>query len=461
MATATTYTFKGLLTEKGWLTNAAVQLDAAGNIISISQSDLPEGEYLNGYALPGFQNAHSHAFQYAMAGLAELHTDTGAQDDFWSWRNAMYGLALTLSPEQMEAVAAMLYSEMARHGYTAVAEFHYLHHDKNGNPYPNLAEMGTRLMAAAKKAGIRITLIPMFYQQGGFGQNPVEKQKRFISPTIEDYYKLLDSTIEAAKDFDNANVGIGIHSLRAVKPEDVISLCNALDGSRPFHIHVSEQLKEIEDCLAYHGKRPVQWLLDNCPVNENYHLVHATHLDESEVTGIAKSGASVVLCPSTEGNLGDGLFSFDSYKKQNGNWSIGTDSHVGLNPLEELRILDYGQRLISHKRTTYVIPENGDSGFNAIKMAWQSGRRAMGAADEQFFAVGQPFDAVVMKATSPLIATAAERNLCNTFVYSADVTDMEGTIVSGKWINRNASLQNREAIVADFVKVMEELGTRS
>lgn len=453
------YTFKALLTETGWIENAAVQLDVQGNIISVSQTSSPQGEYINGYALPGFQNAHSHAFQYAMAGLAELHTNTGVQDDFWSWRNAMYGLALTLSPEQMEAVAAMLYSEMARHGYTAVAEFHYLHHDKDGKPYANLAEMGQRLVAAAKRAGIRITLVPMFYQQGGFGQPPLERQKRFISNTIDEYYKLLEATQKAVKNEPHAHVGIGIHSLRAVKPEHVISVCNVLDGSLPFHIHVSEQLKEIEDCLAFHNKRPVQWLLDNTNVNHNYHLVHATHLDATEVTDIAKSGANVVLCPSTEGNLGDGLFSFEDYKNAGGNWSIGTDSHVGLNPLEELRILDYGQRL-SHKRTTFVTPESGDSGFNALKMAWQSGRKAMGVPHEQFFAPGQAFDAVVFKATSPLIATAALRNLSNTLVYSADVSDVLGTIVAGKWISKEGISANREGIVADFVKVMRELGTR-
>lgn len=457
---ATTYTFKGLLTENGWIANAVVKLDASGDILSIRESENPEGELVNGYALPGFQNAHSHAFQYAMAGLAELHTDTGVADDFWSWRNAMYGLALTLSPEQMEAVATMLYTEMARHGYTAVAEFHYLHHDKDGKPYANLAEMGERLVAAAKRAGIRITLVPMFYQQGGFGQEPVDKQKRFLSATINDYYKLLESSDTAAKAYENANVGIGIHSLRAVKPEDVVKVCSALDGSRPFHIHVSEQLKEIEDCLAFHGKRPVQWLLDNCKVDENYHLVHATHLDAAEVKGIAQSGASVVLCPSTEGNLGDGLFSFEEYKNQNGNWSIGTDSHVGLNPLEELRILDYGQRLISHKRTTFVQPNQGNSGFNALKMAWQSGRKAMGAPHEQFFAIGQPFDAVVLKATSPLAATASLQNLSNTFVYTADVSDIAGTIVAGKWICRSGESEQRNEVVEDFVRVMRELGTR-
>ena len=456
---ATTYTFKGLLTENGWIPNAVVDLDASGNVISISESEILMGEFVNGYAFPGFQNAHSHAFQYAMAGLAELHIDTAVQDDFWSWRNAMYGLALTLSPDQLEVVATMLYSEMARHGYTAVAEFHYLHHDKDGKPYANLAEMGERLVAAAQKAGIRITLVPQFYQQGGFGEAPVERQKRFISNTIDDYCKLLQSSNAAANSYAHANTGVGIHSLRAVKPEDVISACNNLHDS-VLHIHVSEQLKEIEDCLAYHGKRPVQWLLDNCNVNKNYHLVHATHLDDSEVAGIAKSGASVVLCPSTEGNLGDGLFRFAEYKKLNGNWSIGTDSHVGLNPLEELRLLDYGQRLISHKRTTFVTPGQGESAFNAIKMAWQSGRRAMNAPDAEFFAVGQPFDAAVVKATSPLIATATLRNLCNTVVYSADVSDISGTIVAGKWICKDGQPVHREKAVNDFVTVIKELGTR-
>ncbi|MFL9845706.1 formimidoylglutamate deiminase [Flavobacterium rhizosphaerae] len=454
------YTFKGLLTENGWLQNAVVQLDAAGNVLSIAESAEKSGEYIDGYALPGFQNAHSHAFQYAMAGLAELHLDTAAQDDFWSWRNAMYGLALTLNPDQLEAVAAMLYSEMVRHGYTAVAEFHYLHHDQNGQPYANLAEMGERLIAAAQKVGIRITLVPMFYQQGGFGQPPLERQKRFISKTINDYYKLLESSEAAAKKYAYANTGVGIHSLRAVKPEDVREVCNTLDGTKPFHIHVSEQLKEIEDCLAYHGKRPVQWLLDNCPVNENYHLVHATHLDDSEVKGIAQSGAHVVLCPSTEGNLGDGLFRFGDFKKHNGKWSIGTDSHVGLNPFEELRLLDYGQRLVTHSRTTFVTPDSGDSGFNAIKMAWQSGRSAMGSANSHFFETGQPFDAVVIKSGSPLTATAATRHLCNTFLYSSDVSDIQGTMVGGKWVAFHTSQLNRDTIVNDFIKTMEELGTR-
>ena len=455
-----TFTFKGLLTNNGWIENAIVTLNPDGTTKSIEKGTEISGEYFDGYALPGFQNAHSHAFQYAMAGLAELHIGTGIPDDFWCWRYAMYSLALTLSPEQMEAIATMLYAEMARHGYTEVAEFHYLHHDKDGNPYPNLAEMGERLMIAAQKAGINITLVPMFYQQGGFGQEPGEKQKRFISKTVEDYYRLLEATESVSRKYPNIKVGIGIHSLRAVKPEDVIRICKDLDGTKPFHIHVSEQLKEIEDSVAFHGKRPVQWLLDNCEVNNNYHLVHATHLDDNEIRGIAESGANVVICPSTEGNLGDGLFPFAAYKNFDGKWSMGTDSHIGLNPFEELRILDYGQRLISHKRNTFFTSQNGDSGFNAIEMAWKSGKKAMGKPNAAFFEIGQPFDAIIMKAKSPLTASASAKNLCNTFVYASDVSDVLGTIANGNWIVQNGKHQDHDNIYDNFTKVMAELQTR-
>lgn len=452
------YQFKGLLTENGWLENATVEVDVNGLIKAISKDS--EGEVVNGYALSGFQNAHSHAFQYAMAGLAELHEGTGVPDDFWSWRSAMYDLALQVSPEQLEDIAAMLYSEMLRHGYTAVAEFHYVHHDKDGKAYSNLAELGERLVAAANKVGIHITLVPMFYQMGGFGKPAEDKQRRFISKTIDDYYRLLESSEIATQAYDRANVGLGIHSLRAVKPEDIITVCDEFKGDKPFHFHVSEQLKEIEDCMAFHGKRPVQWLLDNAELNEHYHLVHATHLDDSEVAGIAKSGANVVLCPTTEGNLGDGLFRFKDFKALNGSWSIGTDSHVSISPLEELRLLDYGQRLTSHKRNTYYQPSLGDSGFNAIKMAWTAGRKAMGHSSDTFFKVGDSFDAVVIDAQSPLIASSATKHLCNTIVYSSDVSNILGTIVGGECLVHQGKHNQSEEINSRFVQTMKELKSR-
>ena len=453
------YKFKALLTENGWLENITVQVDDNGNIASFGEP-IDQVEMINGLAIPGFQNAHSHAFQYAMAGLAELHEGNGVPDDFWSWRSAMYDLALQVSPEQLESIATMLYAEMLRHGYTSVAEFHYVHHDKNGEPYTNKAELGERLVAAAKKAGIQITLVPMFYQMGGFGKPAESKQRRFISPTIEDYFALLESSEQAVKTYQGAKIGMGIHSLRAVKPEDVISVCENFQNDKPFHFHVSEQLKEIEDCLAYHGKRPVQWLLDNANVNEYYHLVHATHLDDSEVKGIAQSGAHVVLCPTTEGNLGDGLFRFKDYQAQNGSWSIGTDSHVSLNPLEELRLLDYGQRLSSHKRNTYYQSGLGDSGFNAITMAWKAGRKAMGHSNKAFFEVGQSFDAVVVDFNSPLIATSSLKHLCNTIVYSSDVSNLLGTIVGGEWRVKSGRHTDIEAIAHQFLQTMNNLKSR-
>lgn len=454
------YKFKGLLTNSGWLENATVTIDNLGTIQSIEKDASLQAEQVDGYALPGFQNAHSHAFQYAMAGLAELHEGSGTPDDFWSWRTAMYNLALTVSPEQLEAIATMLYTEMVRHGYTAVAEFHYLHHDKDGTPYANLAELGERLILAAKRAGIHITLVPMFYQQGGFGKPAEGKQRRFISKTIDDYYSLLESSRHASKLYKNARVGIGIHSLRAVKGDDIKKVCNGLKRTVPFHIHVSEQLKEIDDCLNFYGKRPVQWLLDNCDVNDDYHLVHATHLDDSELNGIAKSKANVVLCPSTEGNLGDGLFRFTDYKKLKGNWSIGTDSHVGLNPFEELRILDYGQRLTTHKRDTFFNPNQGDSGFNAIEMAYKTGKKAMGLSSGTFFKAGDSFDAVIMDASAPLIATASAKNLSNTLVYSSDISNVLGTIIGGEWKVKNGVHYNAKSINEDFIKAINTLKIR-
>lgn len=455
------YRFKGLLTEKGWVLNALVRISEKGTIDSISEDTTSVAEEVAGYALPGFQNAHSHAFQYAMAGLAELHEGTGVPDDFWSWRSAMYDLALGIDPDQMEAIAAQLYSEMVRHGYTSVAEFHYVHHDKNGTPYTNKAELGERLVRAAAKAGIRITLVPMFYQKGGFGKEAESKQRRFISNTLEDYLELLESSKKVVERYHHASLGLGLHSLRAVEESAIKGLQEYYKGDMPFHIHVSEQLKEIEDCVAFYGKRPVEWLLDVMNVNEQFHLVHATHLSDAEVGGIAKSGAHVVLCPTTEGNLGDGLFRFHDFKDLGGKWSIGTDSHVSLNPLEELRLLDYGQRLITHKRTTFYEPGKGDSGFNSIKKAWTSGREAMGHPSEQFFAVGAAFDAVVMNANAPLLATSGEKNLSNTIVYAADATHILGTLVQGEWKAKEGRHMHSEAISGDFITAMRDLQSRA
>ncbi len=455
------YLFKGLLTSLGWKSNVEVQVDINGVITSIDyNSKLKNSKFVNGFAIPGFQNAHSHAFQYAMAGLAERHEGTGVPDDFWSWRDAMYKLALTINPDQFETIATMLYAEMLRHGYTSVAEFHYLHHDQKGNTYNNLAEMGSRLVSAAKKVGIKITLIPVFYQKGGFGKAPTDGQRRFISSTIDDYQKLYEASEKVTETYVGANIAIGIHSMRGVEPELIKRVASEFPKDVPFHIHISEQLKEIEDTIVYLNKRPVEWMLDNVDMTNRYHLVHATHITKEETTGIAKAGANVVLCPSTEGNLGDGIFPLALYQQHGGQWSIGTDSHVGLNPLEELRILDYGQRLTTHKRNSFHMPNQADSGLFGIDMALKAGRKAMNNFNTNYFKVGEPLDAVVYDANLPLLGCTSLENLLSTIVYATDSFIQLGTITNGKWVtNKNEHIFKHD-IQEAFIKTMTELKVR-
>lgn len=448
------YRFKALLQNGGWLENATVSLDESGKILAVSQDRIADSIYIEGYALPGFQNAHSHAFQYAMAGLAELHPPGAEADDFWSWRETMYKLALNVNPEQMKTIAAMLYSELLRHGYTNVAEFHYVHHDKNGAPYQNLAAMGEALIEAAKEAGIKITLIPIFYQKGGFGIPPNERQRRFISRTFDDYLKLFEASAKICKTYDKANIAVGVHSLRGVDANEVLKTVKQAPQNLPFHIHIAEQLKEVEDSLAFLGRRPVEWLLENVELNERFHLVHATHLTDEETEQLAVTGANVVLCPSTEGNLGDGIFPLRRFQSRGGNWSIGTDSHVGLNFFEELRILDYGQRLITHKRNTFTGENSSDSGLYAITKATIAGRRAMNNFESEFFVAGSSFDAYIIKANKPLLAETEPENLTSAIVYSTDASHMYGTFVSGKLLQKG---EKQKQIKDSFIRCMQNL----
>ena len=354
----------------------------------------------------------------------------------------------------------MLYAEMIRHGYTNVAEFHYLHHDQNGKKYNNLAEMGSRLIAAAKKTGIKITLIPIFYQKGGFGKPPTAQQRRFISITIEEYQKLFEASKQATAHYSDANIAIGIHSMRGVAPEMIKKAASEFPKDLPFHIHIAEQLKEVEDALHHLGKRPVEWILDNIPMNDRFHLVHATHLTQQETKGIAENKANVVLCPSTEGNLGDGIFPLGQFQEYGGQWSIGTDSHVGLNPLEELRILDYGQRLTTHKRNTFYTTNQTDSGLFGIDMALQTGRKAINNSNIQYFQIGEPFDAVVYDANAPLLACTSLQNMASTLVYSTDPTLQLGTIINGTWVVKNHKHFLENDIKEKFIKTMKLLKTR-
>jgi formimidoylglutamate deiminase len=442
-----TYQFKALLQSTGWTSPAFVEVDDRGWIQHISDRRRDETsplEVVNGLAVPGFQNAHSHAFQYAMAGMAERH-QPNAVDDFWTWRDAMYACALSLDPGQLQAVAAMLYSEMLKRGYTHVAEFQYLHHDKDGRPYGHLSEMSVSLVAAAAIAGIKITLIPVYYQKGGFGKNAEPTQRRFCFRDVEQYFKLLDECGEVVKNLSTSRLGFGVHSLRAATTSDLLHIIGNGPDDLPFHMHASEQLKEVNDSIEFLKQRPVEWLLDHVELSDRFHLVHCTHLTDDELTGLAKSGAHVVLCPGTEANLADGVFRLTDFAVHSQRWSIGTDSHISLNPLEDLRWLDYTQRLASHKRNTF------DDGASVLfRNTLLSGRRAMGLRSGAFFEAGQPFDAVVYNSDSPLLSITDTQNLLPVLLYTADSSAVIGTIVDGGWIVKDLHHRHNEEILRDF-----------
>ncbi|HQQ82975.1 MAG TPA: formimidoylglutamate deiminase [Cyclobacteriaceae bacterium] len=452
------YRFEALLQQEDWLTPAFVGVDHQGIIRYVSNTPHPESpaiEAVMGYAIPGFQNAHSHAFQYAMAGLAEIHP-AGKADDFWSWREAMYQCALLIGPEESQAIAAMLYAEMLRHGYTHVAEFHYIHHDKDGKPYAHLAEMGERMVMAAQSAGIKITLIPVFYQQGGFGLDPQPRQRRFISKSTDDYLRLLEASGKVIQSYPDALLGCSVHSLRAVNFADIARTLDLVPKELPFHIHVAEQQREVMDCLAFCGARPMQWLLENVPVDDRFHLVHATHLDDNELNGIISTKSNVVLCPSTEGNLGDGIFRMKEFAAKGGRWSVGTDSHIGLNPWEEFRMMDYRQRITTHHRNTF----SGDAAKYLVAEEITTGRKAMGIANREFFALGQPFDALVLDSRTPLLAATSGKHILSSMVYAGDSHMLAGTIVNGQWIVKQQEHIRLDAIRAEFESTMRRLATR-
>ncbi|MBT3982795.1 MAG: formimidoylglutamate deiminase [Bacteriovoracaceae bacterium] len=419
-----------LLLNKEWLSPAYIEVDDEGIVQKLSSTPIPEAVDLEGYLIPGFQNSHSHAFQYAFAGLTENLRDH-SKDNFWSWREEMYKLALSMSPDKMKEVATKLYKECTRVGYTSIAEFHYLHHDTNGKPYNDPALMSLCLMEAAKEANIELTLIPIFYQKGGFGKDPLENQRRFISKTIDDYFRLVEQVEKHAKNYENVNHGIGIHSLRAVSGEDIIATFKQAPSELPKHIHIAEQVGEVEDCKDFYGKRPVQWLFENNEVDSTLHLVHATHVNEAECNSIVESCANVVLCPSTEANLGDGIFPLTDYTKIRGEWSIGTDSHIGLTPMEELRWLEYTQRLQSRSRNPLCENSGDDSGSILFHQSIKAGLKAMGKKDGDYFEIGKPFNGVLIDKNSAVISGKPLNKILSTLVFAGDRSVLKATFCRG------------------------------
>jgi len=396
----------------GWARGVLLAWDAAGTLTAVTTGTAaPNGTpHAAGPLVPGVPNLHSHAFQRAFAGLSEYRTDTA--DSFWTWRDLMYRFALAISPDQLEAIATQLYIEMLRAGYTSVCEFHYLHHDPSGRPYTEPAEMALRLAAAAQRAGIGLTLLPVLYQHAGFGaQPPRADQRRFLN-SVDGLLAIVQRLRE-----HGVRTGVAPHSLRAVGPAALAELCTAMqriDPSAPVHIHIAEQQQEVDDCLACCGQRPVQWLLEHAPPDARWCLVHATHLDGAELRGIAASGATVGICPTTEANLGDGVFDAVAYASAGGHWGIGSDSHASVGAAEELRTLEYSQRLAGQRRNVLT---GGTAGSGQVaEHVWRSavagGARASGRPVAGL-AVGQQADLVVLDGTGPLAGLTPEQQLAS------------------------------------------------
>jgi formimidoylglutamate deiminase len=402
---------KALLAD-GW--SEAVRLRFAdGRIADVETGTEPEpGEIVGGIAIPGLTNAHSHAFQRALAGRTE-ERGPATQDNFWTWRNRMYALAHRIDADALAAIAREAYCEMVASGYTGVVEFQYLLSEP-GQSRPGMA-MLRALGIAAEDSGIRLTYVPVLYERAGFdAPEPNEDQRRFAT-TLEAFEAHYREAQEAA---DGMRVGIGAHSLRAVSAESLARVARiAAEDSVPMHIHVAEQQGEVEQCLDALGTRPVRWLLREHDVDERWCLVHATHVDDDEVEKLAKSGAVVCVCPSTEANLGDGLFPLARYLEHDGRIAIGSDSHVSINPFEELRWLEYGQRLVSMTRNVAVHRRETHTGRSLFELAAEGGALAAGLA-KHGLARGAPADLVVLDDDSPMLVGHEPESLLDALVFS-------------------------------------------
>lgn len=371
---ASTLHFAKALTPEGWRRDVRVTLQS-GVITALEiGAAAREGDERHALGVPGIANVHSHAFQRAMSGLAERRGP--ATDNFWSWRETMYRFALEMTPDQVEAVAAQAYVEMLEAGFTRVGEFHYLHHAPDGRPYDDIAEMSGRILAAAGATRIGLTLLPVLYAHSGFGGAPPgDAQRRFICD-LDLYARLVERARGQLRTLDGADLGLAPHSLRAVTPRELEAVA-ALAPEGPLHIHIAEQIAEVDACLAWSGARPVEWLLDHVDVGPCWCLIHATHMTPDETRRLAASGAIAGLCPITEANLGDGFFNAPDFVERGGRFGVGTDSNVEISLAGELRLLEYGQRLL-HRARNVLSQSSGSTGRALFDGAHLGGALALG-----------------------------------------------------------------------------------
>jgi formimidoylglutamate deiminase len=443
------------LLPNGWANDVRLEVSADGLLTKVAANANADGaERLRGPVLAGMPNLHSHAFQRAMAGLAEVAGNPN--DSFWTWRELMYRMVGKISPEQLQVIARQLYIEMLKAGYTSVAEFHYVHHDVNGQPYADRTELSRQISQAAASSGIGLTLLPVLYTHSGFGgQAPNEGQRRFINST-ESYLDLQARLQPILAAQPAQQLGLCFHSLRAVTPSQISAVLSASDKACPVHIHIAEQQKEVDDCLAWSGKRPLQWLFDNVAVDERWCLVHATHADADEVARMAKSRAIAGLCLTTEANLGDGIFPAVDFLAQGGRMGIGSDSHVSLSVVEELRWLEYGQRLRDQRRNRLYRSDQPMVGRTLFDAALDGGAQALGQPIGRL-EVGRRADWLVLDGNDPYLATASEDGILNRWLFAGGDRQVRDVLVNGKWVVREGRHADEEDSNRAFTQVLKDL----
>lgn len=428
---------------------------------------------LSGPVIPGLVNAHSHAFQRAIVGLTECRaagvngsSSADADDDFWSWRDRMYSAANRITPAQMQAIATQLYGEMLRGGYTHVCEFHYLHNGVGGVPYADPLEMSLALVRAARAVGIGLTLLPTLYMRSGFGAAGLRDDQRRFASTPDSIMRIAEGITKLTRaEWDPrlthlVNAGVAIHSLRAADDGPLNALANVANAQNlPVHIHIAEQAQEIADCFTHTGQRPVEWLLNHADVNARWNLVHATHTMPAELASVKRSGAVIVICPSTEANLGDGVFDYAGFSALHGNWSIGSDSHVTRSWPEELRLLEYSQRLTRRKRNIAASASVASGGTAstaaALFGAALTGGRAATSQAVGGIKVGNRADFLVLDTHSSPLMGVPQPQVLDALVFSSPGANFHSVFVAGQQVANNTAGDRQ--VADNFTQVMHQL----
>jgi formimidoylglutamate deiminase len=444
--------FEQALLPQGWARDVRMVLDR-GRLGSVeAEASMQPGDERHRIGLPGLPNLHSHAFQRGMAGLTEIRGSTA--DSFWTWRELMYRFVGRMTADDIEAVAAQAYVEMLEAGFTRVGEFHYIHHDVSGAPYGNIGELAERIAGCAQATGIGLTLLPVFYAHSGFGgRAPDPSQRRFVNG-IDGFSRLMDASHRAVAGLEGAVVGIAPHSLRAVTPEQLATILK-LDTNCPVHMHIAEQTREVDECVAWSGQRPLQWLFDRVAVDRRWCLIHATHTTADEIGRLAETGAVAGLCPITEANLGDGTFNAVEFRDHGGAFGIGSDSNVLIGVSEELRQLEYSQRLV-HRARNVVASTDASTGRTLFEGALKGGSQALGVATTGLVEGGFA-DIVSLDAGNVALAGRSGDAILDSWVFGAGHSLIDCVWARGHKVVRDGRHHARETIAQRFRQTLQGL----